>query len=177
MPADNDPAQDRHGHARATTGRQRFLAGALGALVPVAVALATLELGPLLAEVDGYRIAGWAIRVVAMMALGGVTAWYYADHTATKKVALHLGMTWPAVLTAGGIGLQAGNVVEQAGEMKREMAQMVEEVDSIRVAGTDSIDMRHLEHLDSIRLQADPELSTPTGRVINGVLGRTRIRR
>ena len=155
---------------------KRFLSGALGALVPLLVALVTVEASQLFVDFDGLQLLGWAIRVVGLMMLGGLAAWQFSDETVQARVAFQLGMTWPAVLTAGGIGLHADASAERASDLATTITSVEAELDTLQVPDSLSAGvMDHIQHLDSIvRVEPGPP-ETSTRRVLDGLLGRSQL--
>jgi Na+-transporting methylmalonyl-CoA/oxaloacetate decarboxylase beta subunit len=85
-----------------TFTQKRFLAGGLGALIPIAITLLLVDAATIAEMLDtedgGYQILGWGVKSLLLFLIGGV--WVYFDSMATDlKKAFRLGMAAPAVIT------------------------------------------------------------------------------
>jgi hypothetical protein len=93
-------------------GSKRFLYGGAGALAPLLVSLALVDIDVLsgyLANIDHggiYRVTGYGVQFVALFVIGGLWAAMHRSECDPRKL-FQLGLVAPAMITAM---LNAGNV-------------------------------------------------------------------
>lgn len=80
------------------TWKKIFLGG-LGALTPIIMNLLVVDLEVLLVKLTVFAVLGYAIRVVTLFYLGGITAFLHKDENSPVKI-FELGIVAPALITA-----------------------------------------------------------------------------
>ncbi len=78
---------------------KKILIGGLGALTPVIMNLLVIDLEVLLVKLTIFAVLGYAIRVIILFYLGGITAFLHKDETNPVKI-FELGIVAPALVTA-----------------------------------------------------------------------------
>ena len=96
-------------------GRSRFLWGGLGALAPTLISLAILDhtaVTDYISNIDQKTLglAGYAFRVVALFAIGGLWAYFHRSEVEPLKL-FQLGIVAPAMITGM---INAGRVSDDA---------------------------------------------------------------
>ena len=84
------------------TGRERFFAGILGALMPVCAILLTLDLTAVFSESSGLstgHIIGISLQFIIFMFVGGTVAYMHSDEVKAYKL-FQIGMATPALLAS-----------------------------------------------------------------------------
>lgn len=84
------------------TGKQRFLAGILGALMPICAILLSLDLVNLFGEkshLTAGNIVGISIQFFIFMMVGGTVAYMHSDEKKVYKL-FQIGMATPALLAS-----------------------------------------------------------------------------
>lgn len=80
------------------TLQRRLVIGGVGALTPVLLSLAVVDLRTTLQSADTIAIVGYLARVVALFCIGALTAWLHKQELDERKL-FQLGMVGPALLT------------------------------------------------------------------------------
>lgn len=94
------------------TGRNRFLIGGLGAMMPIFVTLLSLDYAAWInhnAEISAGHLIGFSIRYIILFLLGGVIAYLHEDEIKPYKL-FQIGIAAPALVTS----LVAANSIENA---------------------------------------------------------------
>ncbi len=78
---------------------KKIFIGGLGALTPIIMNLMVVDLEVLLINVTLLAVLGYAIRVIILFYIGGITAFLHKDETSPVKI-FELGIVAPALITA-----------------------------------------------------------------------------
>jgi len=87
--------------------RSRVCLGAIGGLLPIVVTLAVADIVTIQQVIDsGFAgagsvasFAGWTVKVLTLMTIGGMVAYFYESETSRLKL-LQIGIAAPAILTS-----------------------------------------------------------------------------
>ncbi len=97
--------------SRRTTGsQQRFLLGGVGALLPAALYLLTLDFEAVAAKVTLWVVLGVLVKIQAQFLIGGFWGWLHTSEKNPVKLA-ELGMLAPAIIA----GLLNGQTLKEGG--------------------------------------------------------------
>jgi hypothetical protein len=86
-------------HSHDISVRRRFIVAGLGGITPVLLSLVVVDLETLLINVTVLAIISYAIRVLALFALGGLVGWLHRKEIDAVKL-FQLGIAAPALITA-----------------------------------------------------------------------------
>lgn len=78
---------------------QRFLYGALGAVVPIVLQLVLVHLADVFADVTAFLLLGYSIRLIVFMTLAGVASWLLPRSIASKRFCFLTGFSTTLLLT------------------------------------------------------------------------------
>ncbi|MDZ7332136.1 MAG: SPOR domain-containing protein [candidate division KSB1 bacterium] len=78
---------------------KKIFIGGLGALTPIIMNLLVVDLEVLLVKLTVFAVLGYAIRVLILFYLGGITAFLHKDENNPVKI-FELGIVAPALITA-----------------------------------------------------------------------------
>lgn len=82
---------------------KRFLLGGLGGLLPVLVAIVTIDLQVIFAStVESITVLAWVIKYTGLFILGGIVAALHADENVPAKL-VELGIAAPALVATWGV--------------------------------------------------------------------------
>jgi len=141
------------------TGIKGICVGAIGALAPLLVSLLAIDLDVVFVNLTAPKAMGYGTKLIVMAGLGGLVGFFHRNEVDEFKI-FQLGMSWPAMITVGTLGL---GQVRGAEDLER----LAIEVDSARAVNPTAVE--HLDHIE-VRLQERPEGFWPEFRV--GALAR-----
>lgn len=79
--------------------RQRFIIAGIGGMMPVLLSLIVIDLETILLQVTALSVASYAIRAIALFAVGGLVGWLNKKEIDPVKL-FQLGIAAPALITA-----------------------------------------------------------------------------
>lgn len=152
------------------SGKQRFLAGILGALMPICAILLSLDLVNLFGEKSHLtmgNVIGVCIQFAIFMIVGGTVAYMHSDETKVYKL-FQIGMATPALLAS----FTTSNGLNSAVNAKKEDTTAPIEASDTSSNFFDisliSSAFAYDEKLDAQQLAADPSMFQ---QIIQGVTG------
>ncbi|MGE0745819.1 MAG: hypothetical protein AB7K86_11250 [Rhodospirillales bacterium] len=110
--------------------RSRVCMGAMGGLLPIVVTLAVTDVVTIQQVINnGFAgtgsvasFAGWAVKVLMLMTIGGLVAYFYESETSRLKL-LQIGIAAPAILTSMVNGANVAAKPVDVGEWRPAPAQ------------------------------------------------------
>jgi hypothetical protein len=150
-------------HAAAGGGSRRFLWGGLGALAPTIISLAILDhttLAEYISDIDEktFEIGGYAFRVLALFAIGGLWAFFHRTEVEPLKL-FQLGIVAPAMITGM---INASNVSSSPGSDASAWLDLRFEL----------VSSAYAQDVSTVGDDGSPPEPTPVQQFINGILGR-----